>query len=130
MLIEYAKPNVLTLPVLPKKAGATVRSVLLSPGINQVDKKDWDVCKDLPKIKRLVAEKKIKVCVGSDDTENEFALGKLQVKDAAAAIKKTYNILLLENWKHGETRPGVLKAINAQIAFVEEKTAPKKAATA
>ena len=60
MLVEYVKPNVLTLPVTGKK-GEMLKNVQLAPGINQVAKKDWDICKDLPKIKRLVADKKIKV---------------------------------------------------------------------
>jgi len=127
MLVEYSKPNVLTLPITAK-SGKSLKSVLLSPGINQVAKKDWDICKDLPKIKRLVADKKIKVCVNSDDTTNEFALTKVKVNEAVVLVKKTLNLVLLEDWLAGETRPGVVKAIKQQMQHIEEKTTPKKAA--
>jgi len=124
MLVEYVKPNVLTLPVTGKK-GEMLKNVQLAPGINQVAKKDWDICKNLPKIKRLVADGKIKVCVNSDDSENEFAINKVQVKEAVAVVKKTLNIVLLEEWLLSETRPSLVKAIKEQITLIQTKTAKK-----
>ncbi len=125
MLINYNKPNVLTLP-LTTKDKATAGSVMLVPGINEIPKDTWARLEKLPKIERLIKSKHVTVELPVDDTEEDFALGKASIADAAKIVKKTWNILLLEEWAAGEARAGVVKAIHAQIKLVEDKTRPKK----
>ena len=127
MLIDYAKANVLTLP-LTGKTGAATGSVMLVPGINNVEKNKWDACKELPTIKRLQEEGLLKIHIGTDDTDEDFSLAKATVKEAVGIVRKTWNLLLLEEWKACESRPGVSKEIAAQIRLIETKTKPEKAA--
>ena len=127
MLVDYSKPNVLTLPIVSKE-GAVERSVLLSPGINEVAGKDWKQLATLPKVVRLIESGEIKVALDAEDTQENFALSKASIAEATSIIKKTWNLVLLEDWKAGESRTGVIKEISKQIAHVEEKTKPKQAA--
>ena len=128
MLIEYTKPNVLNLP-LTGKDGVSEGHVMIVPGINEVPKTSWGRCAELPKVKRLIDAKELTVILANDDTDEVFAISTVEVKEAVKVVKKTWNIILLEDWLAGESRSGVTKAINAQIKLVQEKTTPRKAAS-
>jgi hypothetical protein len=127
MLLEYRKPNVLTLP-LTASNGAPEGSIKLVPGINDVTAQNWKRVSGLPAVKRLLESSELFVALDKEDTENSFALSAADVRDAVVIVKKTWDLVLLEEWRAGETRPGVVKEINKQITLIEEKTKPTKKA--
>ncbi len=127
MLIDYGKENVITLPLCNKEK-ALEKTVMLVPGINEMPKHEWDRVATLPKIKRLIASKHIEVVSKVDSTDEEFALSKADVATAKKIIARTWNLLLLEDWKAGESRAGIIKLLNIQITDIEKKTAPRKKA--
>lgn len=124
MLVEYSRANVLTLPIV--KDGMIERNLLLSPGINDIPKKDWDQVSKLPKVNRLTKANDIVVVQDEDPKDDGHALAKKDIKEVAPIIAKTFNIVLLENWLSCETRPSVVSAINNQLKVIEEKTTPTK----
>ena len=127
MLIDYGKENVITLPLINKEH-ALEKTVMLSPGINEMPKNEWDRVAQLPKIQRLIADKKIEVVSKVDSTDEEFALSKADTATARKIIARTWNLVLLEDWKAGESRAGIIKLLSVQIAEIEKKTAPRKKA--
>ena len=88
MLIDYAKPNVLNLP-LTGESGVMEGKVMIVPGINEVPKKNWDRCAELPKVKRLMESGDIKIALEGDDSDEVFAISTVEVKEAQRIISKT-----------------------------------------
>lgn len=127
MLIEYSKPNVMTLPIT-SSTGAMERTIMLVPGINEVLATDWKKLEKHPRIVKLMDNGDIAVALASEDTTDAFALSSADIKEAISIVKKTWNLVLLEDWKAGESRAGVVKEINKQILHIEEKTKPEKKA--
>lgn len=126
MLINYTKPNVFTAPlVLPK--GQAVRKLLrFMPGVNEVSKEDWkQFQKDHTKrVERFLGDGTMEVVAETVGDDEKTALTDLTAGKAKLAVGKTLNIALLQSWRDAETRAGVVKAINAQLQMIDDKTTP------
>lgn len=130
MLINYSLANALHLPVTNKE-GVICNNLLLSPGVNSVDDDDWDTIKEHPKVKKMIATNILVVEAersGSRNEDGEISeIRSMNLKKAIPLIKKTYDVILLETWLHGEDRPGVAKEIEKQIEMVESLEIKKEA---
>jgi len=127
MLVMYNKPNLLSVPLINSK-NILDKTIHFSPGVNSLSTNDWERCKKFPKVNSLLDNGVMRVEHDKDDSNEKFAISDAPVNKAVTIIKKTYNPLLLEDWRAAETRAGVVKAINAQLKYIEEQTQPNKEA--
>lgn len=130
MLIEYTRPNVFSAPLTISKGAAVIKILRFTPGVNEINDKDW---KHFLKDHKKKAEKHLEtgvlvVIAETSGDDDKTALTDLTAVKAKLAVGKTLNPILLEEWKNAETRSGVLKAINAQLGMIDAKTNPNKEA--
>lgn len=120
MFINYTKPNCHTLATPDGKEFHHLR-----PGWQEFPKRIWDLYKDDPEIKRMVADgdivlmaekvqdgKKTKT-IGQDDQPVD--LKDLPIDKAIKIAKETLNRDLLQRWADEETRHKVKRILESQI---------------
>lgn len=125
MLIEYKKANVLTATyaISERQCG----SVRFMPGVNDISRKDWEKVKDLPKVKELMQEEVISLVLKEEpEAGGESGILDLKPQEAAAVIKKTFDLEVLEDWKSKDSRKAVLKSLDHQIKYVDDQGVKKK----
>lgn len=115
-------------------------------GINEVRREVWDAVKENPGVKKRLesgdivlmdikpadrphTDKKV-AAVGVGEpanaeqaSESEYPLKSLNVKDAKALIKETYDFITLKRWVEVEERQSVILAIEKQL---EDFAPPEK----
>lgn len=107
-------------------------ALILQPGLNDVDPQVWERVvmvgdgakkKMHPTVAYWIEEGEITV---QDANPKMQDLAELSVKDAAALVKKTLSLDLLNLWVESEERSGVVKALKEQLKLLEVK--PDKSA--
>lgn len=101
--------------------------VIFSPGTNTIKDEDYELIKNHPEVKKRIESKALELIVeslasakpsSSDAPPTE--LGALNANDAKKLIAETHNTVELNKWKEEETRAGVIKAIDAQLALIDK----------
>jgi len=123
MLIRYNKKN-------PYR----IEGIVLMPGINEVNSKNFDKMKKYTAFQFRIARKIIEVVDSADSPstakDGKSAYADRTVKDMEAFIGDIFEIKLLEQIKNEDKRQGVQKAVLAQldkINFTEDEKTKAKA---
>ena len=129
MLVAYNKKNVLNafIPVSDKKDAPKTKGIVIMPGVNEFANKVWEHVSKLPMVIKLVKSGEIAIKSKVEGDDDMVAIAKVEnVDEAKDIVRQTFNHQLLKEWKDGETRNGVIKAINQQIAEIMKRTTKKK----
>lgn len=127
MRVENHTERVTKIPIMftHEKTGhcAEVDSIVLLPGVNDVDPEKWAKVKDFEHVKLLVklGAKRGGFVVGKP-TESLATLEKLDAEDAIETVDECVDAKLLAAWRASEKRAAVLEALEKQI----EKIDPRK----
>lgn len=112
-----------------------IDSLVLKPGVNQVDGKAWESLKKHPTIQTLLDEGEIEeVTEGEDGQPGEDGLNdneqqqlaKMQPLAASKLVKDTADERLLKGWSKNETRPSVKKALAEQLKALKAEPEMRK----
>lgn len=125
MLIQYKKPNILT-----------IGSFRLVPGKNDIPQQIWDEAVKLyPNVKRLIDDGVIMTFDKNGNERDDESPGKpaleatdlpkLQVKKAVKLIKETFDESLLMKWYELDQRAEISKAIEAQLEEIAKAAEPE-----
>lgn len=98
-----------------KRGGFTT----LLPGLNTIDKEQWEAFIANPARRHQLAEGELEVVEEDELT----TLKEKSVKDAIALVKSTVRKEMLESWVESENRKQVLDAIEKQLEAIQP---PKK----
>ena len=101
--------------------------IFFKPGLNQIQSSDWEKIKNNEALKKKKKNGWLSYAKKFDDKEtvegvvdfesnDDYLLESLGVKDAKEMIKQTLDVKLLMEWQKQETRKTVLSAIDEQIA--------------
>lgn len=94
--------------------------VILRPGVNEIPEDEWEKVKDTDQIKEWT-KKGIILMISDKPAPPVIEEPVKKAADLIAEIEKATDIDALKELKKGEDRKTVLKAIKAQIKFLEEK---------
>ena len=124
MLIDYKKPNVLT--VYTSNENDSIKTGIpgykFIPGINEVKTDDWKKIAATPKVLRLIDADELVVVTESDAKENKTSIAGIAIEKCKAVVDRTYNKGLLVNWLDCETRGGVVQALREQLRMIDRVT--------
>lgn len=127
MLVEYTKPNLLTVftPVNANLKTATPTGYRIVPGVNEIRADQWKEFEKSPKIKNYLKDGTFRIVEKVEPTDEKTSLAQLEVERAQKVVELTLDKKLLEDWGSGETRPSVLSTINKKIAEIDRLTTKK-----
>lgn len=117
MLIEYnpQKENP------PKEAPLGAGDLILKPGKGDYNPTLWKNAMANPHLARSLQHRiDTGVIVILNEAPETDSLREYTVTKAAEIIKDTFDISLLERWKEHDTRKGILRDIDEQIALINE----------
>lgn len=125
MIINFHQARCL---VAAKKKGGTV---VIVPGVNILDDKDWDAIKDSLKDrigegKDITTVVKVSKGPGGKETEAPVALKELEPAQAETLIKATDSLDVIKQWLAAESRDGIRAALYKRQDEIIEATTPKK----
>jgi hypothetical protein len=118
MMVNYRRSNILT---VTNKAGDTF---LFVPGNNEITTALWKSFLELPTFKRRLDEGLFRT-VSGDDKPSVVVLQELSPSEAKELVNETFDPKMLREFKKSETRPGVLKVIEARLREAEERLSRK-----
>jgi hypothetical protein len=115
VLVDWKNPRLL---VHGSSSHENIKPTLtLNPGVNSVDKAAWDDAAKSTLFKHYIENDELVLITGKDGKAVETSdLAGLNEKDAKKVVASTLHQDLLDGWKKGEKRAGVLQAIEAQTA--------------
>jgi hypothetical protein len=117
MLIEYnpQKENP------PKEASLGAGALILKPGKDDYNPTLWKNAMANPHLARALQHRiDTGTIVILNEAQETDSLREYTVSKAAEIIGDTFDIPLLERWKENDTRKGVLRDIDEQIALINE----------
>lgn len=102
--------------------------VSLRPGVNKLEKREWELIKGHPDVKERLEKKVLEIIEGpkeesgdSGETGEVETLGQLGAPEAKKLVAETHNTDLLNEWLEDESRKGVKAAIEKQLADIEKE---------
>jgi hypothetical protein len=118
MIVNYKMSNVLN---------ATANDgteFLFVPGNNEITSTLWNNLLAMPNFKRRVDEGMFKIS-SKDDKSSVVILSELSPSEAKELVSETFDPKLLREWQTTETRPGVIKAIDARLKEADDRLTRK-----
>lgn len=95
----------------------------LKPGVNEIEEKIWKELELTVAIKHEIAEGNIEVMeIAKASPDAPIAIKDLNVKEAVALVKSTFDTAILNRWAEEETRKQVLDALEKQYDAVAVKS--------
>lgn len=148
MLVNWKQPRILKHPAIRKLQDdgtwqETTPAVTLTPGINEVDAKAWEVASKSKLFAHYVKAKQLEVIKGTDgkpvssdklekDDRGQILaadhLAKLSEEDALAVVADTTREDLLTAWMDADKRGVVKRACRDVLKKLEEIGRPRKSA--
>lgn len=116
MLIEY-RPQ---LETPPREAPLGIGTFVLRPGNDDYNPTEWKALLKNPYLARQIQRRVDKGIIVILNEDAETDLRDLNVTKAAEIIADTFDVPLLERWRDADTRKGVLRDIDEQIARIKE----------
>ena len=117
-LVKFNRAGIMN---LGKKDG---QFVMLKPGVNELDKSDWDEFKVHSVIVDLIKSGELEELeVQLKEEEKKTDLSKMNPSIASKLIKDTFDRDLLKSWLESEKRSPVVKSLKAQLEKLEVKPA-------
>lgn len=89
----------------------------LLPGVNEVDPVEWAKAELIPVVQHLIKDGTLV----PKREQSAADLSGMKATEATKLVENTFDKALLEKWFDGETRKGVLEAIEAQIDQITPK---------
>jgi len=126
MFIDWKNDRVKVIPLIAearKDAVDKKSTLILLPGINDIEDKIWEVVKEYSSIKRdLKVESLIEVTVKKKTTNGlkittEFK--ELSQIEAEKLVAKTVSIVTLKKWKKVDSRPDIRATIQDRIKEIK-----------
>ena len=126
MFIDWKNDRVKVIPLIAearKDAVDKKSTLILLPGINDIEDKVWEVVKEYSSIKRdLKVESLIEVTVKKKTTNGlkittEFK--ELSQIEAEKLVAKTVSIVTLKKWKKVDSRPDIRATIQDRIKEIK-----------
>jgi hypothetical protein len=127
MRVENHTGHITKIPVMSQAASggtaASAASVVLLPGVNEVDPGAWKECEKIALVKSLIelGERKGGLVVG-DPKKSLKSLAEFSEKEAIAIAEETIDVGLLKGWKASEKREKVLEVVAAQLDLIDPKS--------
>jgi len=148
MLVNWKQPRILRHPAIRKLQDdgtwlQSVPAVMLTPGINEVDAKAWEVASKTKLFVHYLKTKDLEVVkyadgkpVTSDKVERDERgqilaadhLAKLSDDEALDVIRQTTREDLLKAWQDVDKRPKIRRACDDVLKKLDEIGKPRKSA--
>jgi hypothetical protein len=122
IFVENTQPHLIGMGNLTLRAGEAPKSVMLRPGMNRIETEVWDALKTNPLICAKIEHGHLKVALEGDAADlvaSTESLTELHYKQAVKMIESTFERATLVAWRNSESRPVVIKAIDAQLRALE-----------
>lgn len=98
----------------------------LKPGVNEIEEKHWEQLEKTAAIKHHISEGDIEVLdLPKASPDAPVAINELNVKEAIALVKSTFDQSILNRWAEKESRKQVLDALEKQFDAVDVKAKKK-----
>ncbi len=128
MVINWKDARVKIIPIKEKRK---VKNIMLLPGMNNIDEKDWNVCKsyiskyDMRLIEIL--KETVKVKKGEKEVKMETTdFNKFSSELSRKAIDDCFSIKTLTEWRKKEEKADIRNLIDDKIKQIKERKFDKE----